>query len=168
MKHSLTRFAAAAALALAGISALNAEVTLPRILSSGMVVQHDRPLTLWGKADPGEKVSVKVNKGKAVSTLADINGDWRIELPALKPGGPYTISVNDLTLSDVLSGDVFLCSGQSNMELPVRRVDDMFIAETSNYSNPSVRQFIVPKEVEFHTPRTDISGGAWTPTTPTS
>lgn len=168
MIHSFTRFAAVAALALASISAIHAEVTLPRILSSGMVVQYDRPLTLWGKADPGEKVSVKVNKGKTASTHADINGDWRIELPALKPGGPYTITINDLTLSDVLSGDVFLCSGQSNMELPVRRVDDMFLEETSTYSNPSVRQFIVPKEIEFHTPRTDISGGSWTPTTPAS
>lgn len=168
MKKYPARLVAFAALALSALPALRAEVTLPRILSSGMVVQHDRPLTLWGKADPGETVSARVLRGKPVSTVADINGDWRIELPALHPGGPYTITINDLKLTDVLSGDVILCSGQSNMQLPVYRVDDMFLDETSSFSNNALRQFIVPNEVEFHSPRTDLSQGSWIPTTPES
>lgn len=138
-----------------------AKVALPHIISSGMVVQRDKPLTLWGTADPGETVAVKVAKGKSSRTLADADGKWRIEIPALKPGGPYTITVNDITLSDVLVGDVLLCSGQSNMELPVNRVTDMFADDIATYRNHEIRQFKVPKEVEFHVQREDVSNGSW-------
>jgi len=138
-----------------------AKVRLPHIISSGMVVQRDKPLTLWGAADPGETVSLKVGKNKAVRTEADANGKWRAELPALKPGKPYTITINDITLNDVLVGDVLLCSGQSNMELPVNRVTDMFADDIAAYKNPAIRQFKVPKEVDIHEQRADVSDGSW-------
>lgn len=138
-----------------------AKVNLPHIISSGMVVQRDKPLTIWGTADPGEIVSLKVAKGKSAKTEADSEGNWRVELPPLKPGGPYTITVNDITLNDVLVGDVLLCSGQSNMELPVNRVTDMFADDIAAYRNSAIRQFKVPKEVEFHVQRNDVSGGTW-------
>ncbi|MCM1504281.1 MAG: sialate O-acetylesterase [Muribaculum sp.] len=146
---------------LGAVSSSDAAVKLPSILTDGMVVQRDQPVKIWGSADPGEKVTVKVLQGKTVSTEADTNGAWAVELPALKTGGPYTIVVNDITLSDVLSGDVFLCSGQSNMELPVSRVTDMFLDEINSYVNPSIRQVIVPKEVEFHTPLNDMKRVHW-------
>lgn len=150
-----------------------AEVKLPRVLSSGMIVQRGAPVALWGTADAGEKVNVKVTDSrkrtvgakKGVETVADASGSWKLELPALKAGGPYTLTINDKVISDVLSGDVFLCSGQSNMELPVRRVTDMFADEIAAYSNDAIRQFNTPSEFEFHAPRTDVGPTSWKPCT---
>lgn len=141
--------------------ALQAEVRLPQIISDGMVVQRDRPLTLWGTADPGESVTVKVIKGKSVTVTADESGKWRAELPALKTGRTYTITVGDKTISNVAVGDVLLCSGQSNMELPVSRVTDMFADEILEYRNPAIRQFLVPKEFDFDAERSDVSPTVW-------
>ncbi|MCM1137967.1 MAG: beta galactosidase jelly roll domain-containing protein [Duncaniella sp.] len=138
-----------------------AKVLLPQIISEGMVVQRDRPLTLWGTADPGEMVTVKVVKGNKTTVTADSEGKWRVILPALKTGKDYTIEVNDIVIPDVVVGDVLLCSGQSNMELPVNRVTDMYADEIAEYKNPAIRQFLVPKEVEFHGERTDVSATAW-------
>ena len=120
-----------AATAILALQGMDARVKLPAILTDGMVVQRGEPVRLWGTAEPGESITAKVNmkKSKEVKAVADSLGRWELELPALKAGGPYVINVNDITLSDVLSGDVFLCSGQSNMELPVRRVTDMFADE---------------------------------------
>lgn len=141
--------------------ALQAEVRLPQIISDGMVVQRDRPLTIWGTADPGESVTVKVIKGKSATVTADESGKWRAELPALKTGRTYTITVGDKTISNVAVGDVLLCSGQSNMELPVSRVTDMFADEILEYRNPAIRQFLVPKEFDFDAERSDVSPTAW-------
>lgn len=144
-----------------GLTAVNAEVRLPQIISDGMVVQRDRPLTLWGTADPGESVTVKVAKGKSATVTADADGKWRAELPALKTGKTYTITVGDRTIGNVAVGDVLLCSGQSNMELPVSRVTDMFADEIAQYSNPDIRQFLVPKEFDFDRERSDVSPTKW-------
>ncbi len=141
--------------------AMRAEVRLPQIISDGMVVQRDRPLTLWGTADPGESVTVKVAKGKSATVTADANGKWRAELPALKTGKTYTITIADKTINNVAVGDVLLCSGQSNMELPVNRVTDMFADEIAQYSNPDIRQFLVPKEFDFDHERSDVSPTKW-------
>lgn len=153
------------AVALGSCLLAGAKVTLPSVLSSSMVVQHDAPLSLWGTADPGEQVDISVDGEKVASVFADERGRWQAKAPALKAGGPYEIHVGDLTLSDVLSGDVLLCSGQSNMELPVSRVTDMFAQEIASYENPQVRQYIVPKEFEFDGPRQDSSPSAWLPAT---
>ncbi len=84
-----------------------------------MVLQRDQKLPVWGWATAGEKVSVQIDDKAAVATTADANGKWRIELPAMPTGGTHTLTVkanNTITLSDILLGDVWLCSGQSNME----------------------------------------------------
>lgn len=154
-------FLGAALLALA--SGADAAVKLPAILTDGMVVQRGEPVKLWGTADPGETVTAKVQtkKAKAVSATADSLGNWSISLPELKAGGPYTIAINDLTINNVLSGDVFLCSGQSNMELPVRRVTDMFADEIAAYDNPAIRQYIVPQTTAFDAPQADTRASRW-------
>lgn len=136
-----------------------ARVVLPDILSSGMVVQRGKEVSLWGKADPGETVTARCGK-KSVSTVADADGSWSLRLPALKAGGPYVLNVNDLTLDNVLSGDVFVCSGQSNMELPVNRVLDLFADEVAGYADDHVRQFLVDRQFSFKTNETD-SPGRW-------
>lgn len=105
---------------------------------------------------------LKGKKAKeAYTATADSHGAWSIELPAMKAGGPYRIQVNDIELKDVLVGDVWLCSGQSNMELPVRRVMDMFAEEISTYHNEKIRHLIVPKTYNFHEPQKDMPATSW-------
>ena len=139
---------------------LVAKVKLPAFFSDGMVLQRERPAIIWGVADPGEKVEIVFLK-KNYQTIADEKGDWKIALPAQKAGGPYSIQVNDIALNDVLFGDVWLCSGQSNMELPVRRVMDMFADEINDYENKMIRHIKMPNTYNFKAPQTDVSAVQW-------
>ena len=138
-----------------------AEVKLPQILSDGMVVQQGRPLTLWGTADPGEQFEIKVVKGKKATVTTDSLGQWRAQLPPLKPGKKYTLEVGDKSIDNVAVGTVLLCSGQSNMELPVSRVLDRSYDTIMAYKNPDIRQFHVPNEVEFTGPQADVKPTRW-------
>lgn len=143
-----------------------------------MVLQREQPIKIWGTADAGESVQVKFLKNatptgvkgdklKAAYTVTtDANGKWTLTLPAMKPGGPYILQVNDIELKDILVGDVWLCSGQSNMELPVSRVTDMFRDEISAYENTNIRQLKVPNIFNFHAPQADLPDYvAWKPLT---
>lgn len=144
------------------------EVKPAQILQDGMVVEYSKPLTLWGTADPNEKFDIKINNARKARVQATKEGKWKVELPALKPGGPYTLTIGDKVIKDVLSGDVVLCSGQSNMELYVYRVDDMFHDIITTYKNDNIRQFIAPKEISFDGPESDLKGGQWTKTSPST
>jgi sialate O-acetylesterase len=98
---------------------------LDEMFQDHAVLQRDRPIPIWGDARPGEEVAVSI-KANSSRARADASGHWRASLPAMPAGGPYTLSVRTpsgaaQTLSDVLVGDVWLCSGQSNMEFPVSR-----------------------------------------------
>ena len=108
-------------LALVGILSTEAKVQLPRLFQSGMVLQRNKTIPVWGKADPQEKVIIRWNK-RQYATVADGEGRWRIDLPKMKAGGPYTMMVGDVVLTDVLVGDVWLCSGQSNIDVTIERV----------------------------------------------
>lgn len=152
------------ALLLSCHAAANAEIRLPSIISDGAVLQREVPIRIWGWADPSEKFEV-VWKKKTYHVQAGTDGSWEIQFPAAKAGGPYMLRVGDLVLKDILIGDVFLCSGQSNMELPVRRVTDMFADEIAGYSNSEIRQLIVPKEYDFNSPQDDLSPCSWKPCT---
>lgn len=145
---------------------IKAEIKPATILQSGMVVEYSKPLTLWGTADPGEKFDIKINNSRKAKVVADQDGNWKVQLKPLAPGGPYEIRIGDKTIKNVLSGDVVLCSGQSNMELYVYRVDDMFHDLISTYQNDNIRQFIAPKEMSFDGPRQDLDGGEWISTSP--
>lgn len=137
-----------------------AKVTLPAIFGDGMVLQREVPVKVWGWADCGETVEVRW-KGENYSVAASTDGRWAIELPSSRHGGPYTMTINGITLTDILVGDVFLCSGQSNMELPVRRVTDMFADEIDSYENRSIRHFTVPKTFDFNEPKEDMPEASW-------
>lgn len=109
-----------AALALSMVSA-RGEVSLPNMLSSHMVLQRGRPIHLWGWADPGEEVTATLREATA-TTKADNIGHWSLYLPPQKAGGPYQVKIsssNQIVLDDVLIGDVWFASGQSNMEFPL-------------------------------------------------
>ena len=90
--------------------ALRANVRLPKIFSDRMVLQHDRPIPVWGWAAPGESVTAKIGD-RAVAAKADENGVWRVTLPTMAAGGPFALTVtgqNTITLRDVLVGEVWL------------------------------------------------------------
>jgi len=142
-----------------------AKVKLPRFVSDGMVLQRGQKLTIWGTADSGEAVNVKFLK-KEYKTTADEQGKWQVELPSLKPGGPYTMTINDITIKDILVGDVWLCSGQSNMELPVVRVLELFRDEIEKDSNPMIHHIKVPWNSNLHRTEDDILPTQWEPLTP--
>lgn len=142
----------------------DAKVKLPALISDGMVLQREQPVKIWGTADTGESVSVTFMKKKYAAT-ADNNGHWSVTLPSMKAGGPYLMRINDIKLNDILIGDVWLCSGQSNMELPVSRVTDMFATEINEYSNERIRQIIIPKVYNFHAPQETLSATSWKPMT---
>ena len=151
----------------------NAKVRLPQIFQSGMVLQRGTTVPVWGQADAGETVVVKLNK-KTATTVADDNGKWRVNLPAMKAGGPYVMSIESKTnhtshlsplsshieLSDVWLGDVWLCTGQSNMETTLERVSPQYPDEL-NDSNAMVRLFHVQYQTDTHGPSADLRPTSW-------
>ncbi|PTT76916.1 MULTISPECIES: sialate O-acetylesterase [unclassified Chryseobacterium] len=142
-----------------------AKIKLPALVSDGMILQRNQKLNIWGKADPNEKVDVKF-LSKNYKTTADQNGNWKILLPEQKAGGPYTMTINEITLKDILIGDVWLASGQSNMELPMRRLTPLYSDEIKNANNQNIRFFTVPQKYNFKSPQTELEGGKWEATNP--
>lgn len=139
-----------------------AKVRLPRLISDGMVLQRDTELRIWGFADAGEKVHLTF-ADRTYDTVADSEGRWLIPIDPLPAGGPLTMQINDIVLRDILVGDVWLCSGQSNMELQVYRVMDKFADEVRAYENPMIRHFKVPTIYAFDAVGEDYPSGSWEP-----
>ncbi len=124
-----------------------AEVRLPGIISDHMVVQRDMPVRIFGKAEPGEAVSVAF-RGQTVETSADATGRWEVWLQPLSPGPAAEMTIrgqNTITIADVLVGDVWIGSGQSNMQWTVRRSDNAD-TEIASASFPQIRLFYVPRK----------------------
>lgn len=117
-------------------------VTLPELFQNGMVLQRDRPIPVWGTADKGEPVTVTF-RGKTYTATADDNGRWSVTLPRQKAGGPYTMQIGDVTLSDILIGDVWMVSGQSNIDTNIERVYPQYANDIDSYSNDNIRLFRV-------------------------
>jgi len=143
------------------LASAEAKVKLPSVFSDGMVLQRERPVKIWGTADPDEDIVVTFKK-KEYTVKAGIDGKWIATLPAMKAGGPFELVVNDVVVKDILVGDVWLCSGQSNMELQVSRVADMFGKETTTYENPLIRYVKTPYGNDLHGPKDDIIQMNWT------
>ena len=134
---------AAGALALA--LSLYAEVRLPAILSDHMVVQGGVAVRLWGWADAGESVTASF-RGHNATARANAAGRWELYLPASEAGGPFVLTVNGKQIRDVLVGDVWLASGQSNMAFKLERVDDAK-PELALARTPRIRFFQTPRRV---------------------
>jgi len=128
-----------------GLDSARADVHLPAIFGDHMVLQQSITLPIWGKADPGEKVEVNVVSSKGSAT-AGADGKWRLDLAPLKASNePVTMTVaghNTLTFSDVIIGDVWLCSGQSNMEFAIT-TESHAVEELPKADSPLIRLFIV-------------------------
>ena len=162
-RKAMKRFSILSAMILAALNAFGA-VRIPSVLSDGMVLQRNRPITVWGWAESGESFEVAWN-GNLYTVAAETDGTWQLELPAMPAGGPFVMKIGDIELNDILIGDVFLCSGQSNMELPVRRVTDMFAEEISEYENDLIRHYVVPQTFDFNKECDDTPAASWKPCT---
>ena len=147
-------------MALLCASLLEAKVCLPKIFQSGMVLQRGKSIQVWGKADAEETVTLRFNK-KQYTTTADAEGKWRIALPKMKAGGPYTLEVRgengeSREYTDILIGDVWLCSGQSNIDVTIERVYPQYTNEIDSYENTKIRLFRVQNDTDTHGVKDDI------------
>ncbi|TKB96639.1 sialate O-acetylesterase [Pedobacter cryotolerans] len=141
----------------------SAEIKLPQLISNSMVLQRNVKLKIWGWAAVGERVTITFN-GKKISTLTSNQNKWLIMLPAMQAGGPYTMSVqgsNKITLTDVLIGDVYFCSGQSNMVLGMERLRENYPNEIKNDDLPNIRNFFVPTKADVTKKYEDLPTGKW-------
>ena len=138
--------------------ALMADIKLPQIFSDGMVLQRNQPITIWGWADPSEQVKVELNNQNR-KTTAGADGKWKLALDPEEAGGPFRLVVsgkNTVVLSDVLIGEVWVCSGQSNMEWVVARSNNA-TQEIANANYPQIRQVRIPRKTAG-TPLEDMEG----------
>ena len=138
-----------------------AEIKLPRVISDNMVLQRNQVVNIWGWADAKEKVSVNFN-GQTVTTKAGKNGKWMLSLTPMEAGGPYEMILkgkNTITLKNILLGDVWICSGQSNMEWRLSNTNNAE-EEIAGARYPKIRLFEVPHNIQLK-PVEDIPEGAW-------
>lgn len=147
----------------------NATVTLPRLISDGLVLQRNKPVRVWGWADPGETVTVRMD-GKSYTAHTDAARRWQLSLAPHAAGGPYELTVsgsNTLTVRNVLFGDVWICSGQSNMEYKLQRSRERYPDEIATAGNDKIRQFEVKGPYSF-APLSDARSDGWVAATPES
>ena len=151
-------------MSLAGIS----QVTLPPFFNCNMVLQQGIPIPVWGWASPGEKITVTLDKN-VVSTRTGKNGKWRVNLPKMNPGGPYMMLVKGkdlLTFGNVMIGEVWVCSGQSNMEFKVSSTKNA-TTEITNANYKNIRFFTVKKRMAKE-PQENLEEGEWSECSPQS
>jgi sialate O-acetylesterase len=139
-----------------------ANVRMPLLFSDGMVLQRNKPIPVWGWADANEKVEVHFNK--QIKTIqADKEGKWMVKLDPEKAGGPFELAIigkNKIIIKDILIGEVWICSGQSNMEFQMYKLPD-FETQKEQSNEPMIRQFLVAQDLSG-TPKEDLKAGKWT------
>lgn len=145
-----------------------ADSLLAPIFQDHAVLQRDAPIRLYGRTDAGASLQISLG-ARTLQVESDAEGDWRAELPALPAGGPHALEVRSgarvQRIEDVLIGDVWLCSGQSNMVLPVRRSLDAD-SEIAQARNDRIRMFTVPEAASLRPSRTFAPSTAWQLTRP--
>src|SRR6185312_906479 len=148
-------------------SSSNAAIKLPAFFSDHMVLQQKSKVPIWGWASPGENISIQVSWQKnKVHTQADASGNWKLELQTPKAGGPYHLNINgenSIQLKDVLIGEVWLCSGQSNMSFPLK-YSDSAKQEIAKADYPTIRYFDVKHQ--YGKEPFNNCKGAWQITSP--
>lgn len=141
------------------------QLRLPRLISDGMILQQKKKDRIWGWDTPGSKVMVSF-MGEDYVAYTDNKGRWEIFLDEQLPGGPYVMRIgddrgNEEIIENILIGDVWFCSGQSNMELPMERVKDRYPEEILDCKNPCIRTFKITECADFHGPLSDHKTGEW-------
>lgn len=140
---------------------VHADIKLPGVFTDNMVLQRDMPIKIWGWADKREKVTISFG-GNTVTVKADREGKWKAELPASPAGGPYEMTIsgtNSIVLSNILVGDIWICSGQSNMEWPLITTNNAEEA-IKNAQYPEIRLFTVQKKISTK-PLEDLESDGW-------
>jgi len=143
-----------------------ADPALPTLISDHMVLQQGREIHLWGKADPGETITVTL-VGHAATTTADSRHHWSVRLPALAAGGPFTLTVQGnkkIEIKDVMIGEVWIASGQSNMTFSLDGADGA-ATEVPKADYPQIRLFTVPRKIAL-SPQEDTLPARWKVCTP--
>lgn len=136
-------------------------VKLPLIFSDGMVLQRNKKIPVWGWAEANEKIDLHFNK-QHKTVITDANGKWRINLDPENAGGPFQLTVsgkNKITIQDVLVGEVWICSGQSNMEFQMYKLPKFNVLK-EKINNPEVRQFGVAQDLSG-SPKEQLKQGKW-------
>tara|TARA_R110002050_G_scaffold106801_3_gene216892 strand:+ start:37942 stop:39882 length:1941 start_codon:yes stop_codon:yes gene_type:complete len=148
---------------------LQCQIKLPKLISDGAVLQRGTDIKIWGWASAEEEIIVKF-KNKVYHTKTDNQGKWHVTIPAQKAGGPFKMEFkghrNTITLNNILIGEVWLCSGQSNMELTMKRLQDHYPEAIKNSKNSKIRQFLVPDTYNFTQEQTDLNNGTWMEASP--
>ncbi|MBC6491319.1 sialate O-acetylesterase [Flavihumibacter stibioxidans] len=143
---------------------IKAEIKLPRIIRDSMILQRDQPVNIWGWSAANENISLRF-RGKTYRTRGNAAGQWMLRLPATAAGGPYTMEVqgtNTIRLKEILFGEVWFCSGQSNMVHQMNIHDIAYAKEIATANNPEIRQFLVPVGTSLTGPASDLPAGNWT------
>jgi sialate O-acetylesterase len=148
-----------------------AQTWLPSFFSNHMVLQQNEEVSIWGKDDPRTKITVTGSWGAEASVKADKNGKWEVKLQTISAGGPYTLTVQGsekVLLEDILLGEVWFCSGQSNMEMPVKGFNNQPINGSNDFilnaKNDQLRLFTATRNYSME-PLDDVEG-AWSTATP--
>ena len=149
------------------------KLMLPSLISDGMVLQQNSDVKLWGESSPGAPVTVTASWGTKANGTTNSKGKWMVTLKTGSAGGPYEVGIQagdtSVTIKNVLLGEVWLCSGQSNMEMPMQGWPPMALirnsaSEIANSGNPNIRLFTVARNVSL-TP-VDTCHGSWKDCTP--
>lgn len=147
------------------------DLTLPALVSDGMILQQNSEIKIWGWAEVDQKVKAKF-KGEKYLTKANTAGEWSIVLPAQQAGGPFEIEISTLNekivVKDILIGEVWLCSGQSNMDLPMQMVRDQYAEEIKEAGSEEIREFKIPVTYNFKRENDDIKNAKWKKVTQTT
>lgn len=145
------------------------QVRLPRFFADGMVLQRGVKVPVWGWSAANSQVEVSIN-GKTTRTSCGFDGKWKVYLSKMPAGGPYDLTVRSgsevKTIRNILIGDVFLCSGQSNMELPIRRCMDVVREKVKDYRNDQIRYLKIPQQYNYVRPNEDMRVLPWQDITP--
>ncbi|MEK6477577.1 sialate O-acetylesterase [Catalinimonas sp. 4WD22] len=169
-KNYLLRFIFIFSIAIVGLSSCESPdatgIELHQLFTEHAVLQREAPLKIWGTADPGGTLEVSLGE-QSQKAEADAEGKWMVELNAMEAGGPYELQITggDTTvlLNDIMIGDVWLASGQSNMEWPLSAQVDNFEEEIANANYPEIRLFTVERNTSYE-PLEDLAQGTWSQT----
>ena len=142
----------------------NSQIRLPQIIRDSMVLQRDQQVHIWGWASPGEEVAIDLN-GHRQKTITSPQGTWNLKLPAMQYGGPYRMRISGenqtIHLKEILVGDVWFCSGQSNMVHQMNIHDVTYAADIADANYPEIRQFLIPTLADLNGPKSDLAVGSW-------
>ncbi|MCL6605694.1 MAG: sialate O-acetylesterase [Paenibacillus sp.] len=142
------------------------KIRLPRLIGNGMILQRNSSVKIWGWAPAGEVVSVRF-KDQMCSVITANDGQWQVSLQTENAGGPFEMIIESsdgaerITIGNILLGDVWLCSGQSNMEMKMVSLQHVFPDDIVHAGNDAIRQFQIPVAYDFEQPHTDVESGSW-------